>query len=529
MSAAPVADASSLVESLRRIVGDVHVRDDLPTLTLYSQDIYTHAPHQAAVVVSPASTEELAAAVRAATRAGRAVIPRGAGMSYTSGYLADEAGAVLLDMTRMNRILEINEDDRYVRVEAGCTWAALYEALRPRGLRTPFWGPLSGIVSTVGGGLSQGNAFFGAGAYGSTADSLLALRVVLADGAIIDTGSASTVNGAPFFRHYGPDVAGLFTGDCGALGVKAEATLRLIPAPRAEGYASFAFGTPEASAAAMSAMARDGVGAELFGFDPDLQRVRLRRASLAADVKSLAAVVRNSKSILSGVREAARIAVAGRDFVDDAEYSVHIVCEGRSEAAVAADLALARAHAAAAGGREIENTIPKVVRANPFTPLNNVVGPEGERWAPVHGIVPHSKAAAVWRAIAEDFRAQAEAFEGANVTSGFLTTTLSTAAFLIEPVFYWHSAMGDLHRATVEPATLARLRGFPNNAAADAVVAEARRRVCAIFLEHGAAHFQIGRTYPYKEGRKPEAWRLLSALKAAVDPGRRMNPGALGL
>ena len=529
MSAAPLSPHDTIADAMRRIVGPDQVRDDLATRALYSQDIYGRGGHVAALVVSPRSTGELSALAREAARAGRSIVARGAGMSYTGGYLPPDDGAVTIDLVRMNRILEINALDRYVVVEAGCTWAALYDALKPLGLRTPFWGPLSGIVSTVGGGLSQGNAFFGAGAYGSTADSLLTLKVVLADGTVVDTGSAGTKGGAPFFRHYGPDLAGLFTGDTGALGVKAEASLRLIPAPAHQGYASFAFTRLEDQVEAMAAMARDGVGAEVFGFDPDLQRVRMRRASLAADVKSLAAVVKNSKSILAGVRDAAKIAVAGRDFVDDAEYSAHVVCEGRSEAAVAADLDVARTHARAAGGREIENTIPKVVRAQPFTPLNNIVGPDGERWAPVHGIVPHSRAALVWREIVADFEAQKDAFTRAGVTTGCLTTTLSTHAFLVEPVFYWPSALDDIHRATVEPAALARMTSRSEDPDATAVVAEARRRVAAIFLSHGAAHFQIGRTYPYREGRKPETWALLRALKAAVDPDGRINPGSLGL
>ena len=57
----------------------------------------------------------------------------------------------MVDTSSLNEILEINQQDMYVRVEAGCTWKALYEVLRPLGLRTPFWGPLSGIHATVGG------------------------------------------------------------------------------------------------------------------------------------------------------------------------------------------------------------------------------------------------------------------------------------------------------------------------------------------------------------------------------------------
>ncbi|MFN3959030.1 MAG: FAD-binding oxidoreductase [Parvularculaceae bacterium] len=518
-----------LAEILRRRIGDAHVRDDGETLDLFSHDIYGRAGVWPALIAAPASTIELADTVRIATGAGRSVIARGGGMSYTGGYLPTEHGAVVIDMRRMNRIIDINETDMTVTLETGATWSDLHAALSAKGLRTPFWGPLSGVSSTIGGGLSQNNAFFGAGVHGPASDSVVALAVVLTDGSILRTGSASTQGATPFFRHYGPDLTGLFLGDAGALGLKAEATLRLIEKPGAEGYASFAFKSREACAAAMSALARAGIGAEVFAFDPNLQRIRMKRASLAADVKALAGVVKGQKNLLAGVREAAKIAIAGRDIVEDDDYSVHLAVEGRAEAGVAADLAAARRIAAEAGGREIENTIPKVVRATPFTPLNAIIGPDGERWAPVHGIVPHSKAATVWREIDDYFASLKADFDREGVFTGYLLTTLSTNGFLIEPVFYWPSALDALHRETVEASMIARVKAYSENPAATTLVAKARRRVAEIFLAHGAAHFQIGKTYLYREGRSPEAWALLDSLKSALDPHRRLNPGALGL
>ena len=520
MSAAHITH-SGLAERLAAIVGADHVRNDAATRAFYGQDIFSRGAHLPDLVAAPASTTELARLVAEAARAGAPIVARGAGMSYTGGYLPAGPGAVMLDLARMDRILEISAENMTATVEAGCTWAALYEALKARGLRTPFWGPLSGLASTIGAGLSQHNAFLGAAAYGPSAESVVALKVVLADGAVLET--------AKGFRHYGPDLTGLFLGDTGAFGVKAEATLRLIPYPQAEDYASFAFAARDGAIAAMSAFSRQALGAEVFGFDPSLQRVRMKRQSLSADVKSLAAVVMNAKSLFGGVRDAAKIAVAGRDFVDDAEYSVHIACEGRSAAAVAAELDAARAAAIAAGGREIENTIPKVVRANPFAPLNTIMGPEGERWAPVHGVVSHAQARATWNDIDAYFETMKPAFEREGVYTGCLTTTLSTNGFLIEPVFYWPSALDDLHKATIEPAMLSRVKGFAPNAAADALVAEARKGVVEVFRRHGAAHFQIGKTYPYRDSLDPAAAALLQALKSALDPARRVNPGALGL
>ena len=517
-----------LIDQLRQIVGAENVREDEAHRRLMSEDIFSRGALVSATV-APASLEQAADVVRTCANAGIAIAPRGGGMSYTSGYITRDAGAVLVDMRRMNRVLAVNEQDMTVTVEAGATWADLHGALRPLGLRTPFWGPLSGLASTIGGGLSQNNAFFGSGAYGPTGDSVLSVTVIAADGSLVQTGSAGTRGAKPFTRHFGPDLTGLFVGDCGALGLKAEATLRLIRAPSHEGWASFSFQEKAACARAMTEIARAGLASELFGFDPNLARVRMRRASLLSDVGALAKVVGAQKSLFAGIKEAAKIAIAGRDFLDGADYSLHAVAEGRSKAAVEADLAEIRRIALAAQGVEVENTIPKVIRAQPFAPLNSVLGPGGERWAPVHGIVAMSDALACWEAIDALFASMAAELEAAEVVTGFLVTTLSTTMFLIEPVFFWPDERFAVHDATVEASYLAKLPRLPANPASRAAVETARRGVIDIFTRFGAAHFQIGRAYPYAQTREPATLALLQAIKSHIDPKGVINPGALGL
>ena len=515
--------------ALRDILGPEGVSTDPRLRALYGQDVYARGAHEPALIARPRDAQSLARALAAVTSAGLAAVPRGGGMSYTSGFHCAEPDTVLFDLTGMDRILDIDAEDMTVTVQAGVTWKALYDALKARGLRTPFWGPLSGLNSTIGGGLSQNNAFFGAGTYGPTADSVTSLTVALADGTLLKTGTAGTKGARPFFRHYGPDLTGLFLGDTGSLGFKAEATFRLVPYPAAEGYASFEFRARDACAEATAGLARAGLGCEVFGFDPNLTAVRLKRASLAADLRSLGSVVRGQGGVLKGMREAAKIAVAGRSFVAPDTYSVHIVCEGRSRAGVDADLDAARRIASEAGGHEVADTIPKVIRANPFTAPNNMIGPEGERWVPIHGIVPHSAAARCWADLDEAFAAMRDDLDRHGVTTGFLVTTLSTNGFLIEPVFLWPDALDDLHRQAVDGDVLARIRGFDDNPAGRAVVERARQAVLAVFERHGAAHFQIGRTYPYAKNRKAPALDLLRTIKRHVDPDGRVNPGVLGL
>lgn len=125
------------IEQLRQILGRDNVLLDDASREFYSQDL-SFRPHEvAAMVLQPASVEALADAVGVATRAGYAVVPRGGGMSYTSGYTPERARSVLIDMRKMNRVIEINADDMYVIVETGCTWKDLHEALAPHGVRSP--------------------------------------------------------------------------------------------------------------------------------------------------------------------------------------------------------------------------------------------------------------------------------------------------------------------------------------------------------------------------------------------------------
>jgi FAD/FMN-containing dehydrogenase len=519
----------ALAANLAQIVGPANLSEDLELRRLHSQDIWSVATQTLDIVVSPTSLDELSRVVAASAASGYAIAPRGAGMSYTSAYVPLTTRTVSLDMSRMNRVLAISAEDMAVTIEAGCTWSALDAALRPLGLRTPFWGPMSGLTSTVGGGLSQLNAMFGAGHYGTSSESVIALTMVLADGGVLRTGARGPGGETPFYRHYGPDLAGLFCGDAGVFGVKAEITLRLMRRPEHEGYASFAFSTGAELLSAMAAFARAGIASEMCAFDPGLTKVRLRRASLAADVKVLGAVIAQEKSLGRGLISAAKVALGGRTFVEAEEYSVHVICEGRSRAGVSEDLDAARAIAAAGGGREIENTIAKVIRANPFPPLNSILGPEGQRWAPVHGIASLSQAPALFAEIESLFAELGPEFERHGIYVGYLFTSLSTNALIVEPVFYWPEARNALIESTVEPSHLSKLPVLLPNPDATAVVERARDGVISICARLGCGHFQIGRCYPYRASRDPASWALLEALKQALDPARVLNPGGLGL
>lgn len=252
---------SRIADALVGVVGAEHVAMDEGRREFFSRDLSEDQSYEIAdFVVAPGSTEELSAVVAEANGAGLAVLARGGGMSYTLGYTPSRRSTVLVDMRRMNRIREINVEDLYVVAEAGCTWEQLYRALGEQGVRTPYFGPLSGRFATVGGALSQNSMFWGSGTYGTVADCVFGFEVILAGGRVLHTGSWARQGCTPFLRHNGPDLTGIFTGDTGAYGIKAAASIRLVQAPAATLHASFAVPSFEASISAQEALREDVPG-----------------------------------------------------------------------------------------------------------------------------------------------------------------------------------------------------------------------------------------------------------------------------
>jgi len=239
--------------------------------------------------------------------------------------------------------------------------------------------------------------------------------------------------------------------------------------------------------------------------------------------------MKSQGSFLKGLKEGAKVALAGRGFMDKVDYSLHVCVEGRSAAGVNEDIQVLKEIAAKLGGKEIENSIPKIIRANPFGPMNNILGPQGERWVPIHGIVPVSEGLAAWAEIEAGFDAMSDELEQHDILTGFLITSLGTTGYLIEPVFIWPEEVWPIHEHTVGADWMRKVKRFEPNPDATAVVEKGRQLVLDVFTKRGAAHFQIGRTYPYKEGREEATWKLVEAIKQAVDDKGIVNPGALGL
>lgn len=515
------------IAELTRILGAQNVITDRREREFYSQDVY-RAGELPAAVIRPADTDQLSAALRALAPSGLDVVPRGGGMSYTDGYLPKRPDAIMVDMLRMNRVLAVNEADAFVTVECGATWKELHDQLAPRGVRTPYWGPLSGLKSSIGGALSQGSIFLGSGRYGAVAESVIGLDVVLVDGSVLHLGSHANRRGEPFYRQVGPDTLGMFLSDTGALGIKTRATFRLVRVQPESRFLSFSFTDHRELFDAMAEVARADVISEQFGFDPGLQAVRMKRVSLGDDLKAAGQVMKSAGGVLKGLKEGAKMAMAGRSFLKEGTFSVHLSLDGRDAVDAEAKARIVR-DIMARGGTEVENTVPKVMRANPFAEVSSMLGPNGERWVPVHGTVPFSKAAAMYDVCEAVFARHAAARKQHDIDHGYLCCTVGNAGTLLEPVLYWPDARNAFHERVLDADYLAKLPTYDRNPPAAAAVAQLREELAVAFMEQGAVSFQLGKFYRYQEGLDDSAAKLLKQLKALVDPDGRMNPGALGL
>lgn len=218
-------------KEIENIVGSDYITDKDFMKAAYSRNVDPAFPDRwADIIVMPESSQEVSEIVRIANKYKIHMVPRGGGADLVGGSVSE--GGILIDLTRMNKIIEINESDFYCEVECGITWGSLLSELQAKGLTTGIIGPGSGYSATIGGGLSNSTAGFGSTKYGLVPDICLGVEIVLPNpqGTIIRTGSAANKYAAPFCRYgVAPDFTGLFMGDVGVMGIKTKAFLRLFP------------------------------------------------------------------------------------------------------------------------------------------------------------------------------------------------------------------------------------------------------------------------------------------------------------
>ncbi len=496
-------------------------------MTAYATDVY-RAGTLPLAVVQPQSVDDVQAIAVFAHRMELAVFVRGGGASYTDGYLANRPDCLLIDLSGLDKILEINAQDGYVLVEAGVTWAQLKSALDPLGLRTPFFGPFSGIAATIGGSLSQNAISHGSGAFGPSAQSVLSIDVVIASGEMISTGSAAR-GGPPVQRWYGPDMCGLFLGDCGALGIKVRAALPLLAQKPAYDCASFAFDQVESMARFMQSVARERLDDENFAIDAALAQGQISRQSSPSAIWANAMAILNAApNRVEGLVKLARFGLTGTSAMSRAAYMAHYIVDGTNRAEVRAKLKRMRKMAVGLG-TEIPPLAPNFVRAMPFAPLFNTLGPNGERWVPIHGILAPSRVGAFHKTLTALYESRASDMKRLGVWTGGMFESVGASGFLYEIAFYWPGVPNAYHQKVLGDDYLNGLKKYAHNDEAASFVEQLKSEIIDLYGRFDATHFQLGKAYPYAQVLTEPAHALIRAIKRELDPKGLMNPGALGL
>ncbi len=240
----------ALAAELGRIVGPRWVRTRPAELSPYEADgLPTHASRPALAVI-PASRHELIEVIRLLHVAAVPFVARGAGTGLSGGALAAH-DAVLVVLTRLNRILQVDPARRRAVVEPGVVNARLSEAALPHGLHyAP--DPSSQSACTLGGNVAENAGGPHCLKYGVTTNHVVALEVLLPDARLVRLGSRSG-------EAWGPDLVGLFVGSEGMFGIATEITLRLEPLPPAVRTLLAAFPSVRAASEAVSGIIASGI------------------------------------------------------------------------------------------------------------------------------------------------------------------------------------------------------------------------------------------------------------------------------
>lgn len=208
---------------LSRVVGERHFRTDTESRISYSYDatpMYQSVPDG---VIFPSSTEEVQKIMRIASKHSIPVVGRGSGSNLSADTVPVKGGLVMV-LTRMNRILELDKENHTITVQPGVYTKTIHDTVEEEGLFYPP-DPSSMAISTIGGNIAECSGGLRGLKYGTTKDYVLGLEAVLANGEVIRTG------GKLYKDVAGYDLTKLLVGSEGTLAMITEATLKLIPLP----------------------------------------------------------------------------------------------------------------------------------------------------------------------------------------------------------------------------------------------------------------------------------------------------------
>ncbi|HWI40183.1 MAG TPA: FAD-linked oxidase C-terminal domain-containing protein [Verrucomicrobiae bacterium] len=217
---------SQFTKQLASIVGAANTLTDTESLACYKYDSTPEMESVPLAVVLPASEEEVAGVVAACHAAGVSVTTRGSGTNLSGGSISADGG-IILQTSRLNRIIEIDEENLTATVQPGVITSALHREAEARGLFYPP-DPGSMNISTMGGNVAENSGGLRGLKYGVTADYVMGLRTVLCDGTVVRSGGKAVKNVA------GYNLNDLLVSSEGTLGIFTDITVKLIPKPGAK-------------------------------------------------------------------------------------------------------------------------------------------------------------------------------------------------------------------------------------------------------------------------------------------------------
>jgi glycolate oxidase len=245
-----LARRDAILDGLGRLVAPTSLITSENERRAFETDALTAYRRLPLAVVLPRSTEEVSAVLRFCHENRVHVVARGAGTSLAGGAIPQE-DAIVLGVSKMNRVLEIDFASRAMRVEAGITNLGVTAAVSAEGF---FYAPdpSSQLACTIAGNIAMNSGGAHCLKYGVTTNNVLGVRMVLIDGTVVDIGSDA-------LDSPGLDLLGLVTGSEGQLGVVTEAILRILPAAEGARPVLFGFDSSEAAGEAVAAIIGAGI------------------------------------------------------------------------------------------------------------------------------------------------------------------------------------------------------------------------------------------------------------------------------
>ena len=256
---------NELLERLRFVCGPEHVTDVFADRICYRRDCGPTPGGVPDIVVRPQSTAEVVDILKLANEIVKPVFLWGRATTFVDHGVKE--GCILMALDLMNRIVKIDLENQVVTTEAGAIWHAVDSELNKLGWEIAVPGGGGMFSCTIGGTVAYNAVPHGITEYGVTGRHVVALEAVLPNGTVVRTGSAANSDAPlPIERGAnGPDLAGLFIGSCGTLGVITEVTLGIHRIPETERFLFYAFDTADQCVDAVAAIQRQNAATFAIG------------------------------------------------------------------------------------------------------------------------------------------------------------------------------------------------------------------------------------------------------------------------